>query len=205
MSRSAAMAFGSAWGAEGILRMALYVLMAAFCVCARGEFSAAPRPRARCGRSLPRGSRSRLRSTGGNRATGRRRVPATTATPTLSSRYITTSPSFGQQLAFGRGPADEAGAVDVEVEGAVRRAATQAGNRIDPRQRGVAPLLVDRHALGDEALVAVQRGGGRGLADRAAVAGGLRQQRVQRLHQVARARRPSRCASRSSRRSWTRR
>ena len=91
-----------------------------------------------------------------------------------------------EHLAAGGGLADQAAAVHVQVEGAFGAAARQAGDGVDLRQRAVAPLLVDGHALGDEGLVAVERRRRRGLAHRAAVAGGLREHGVQRLHEVAR-------------------
>ena len=163
------------------------------------------RQRARCVDSLPSASRCRSRSTAGSRATARRRCPATTATPTLSSRYMNHVAIVVEPLAVGRRLADQAAAIDVEVEGAVRRRQLRPGIALMQRQRRVAPLLVDRNAFGDEALVAVQRGRGRGLADRAAVAGRLRQQRVERLRPGRAGRRPSRCASRSWHRSWRRR
>src|SRR6185369_11198349 len=164
MSRSAAMTFGSAWAADGTLRRALYVLMEASCVDADGRYSVQRRDRtgdaaAAFFQNVERGC---------DRQPEVRRQPVGGAGNDRDANaleqvhhHVTV---FGQHFAFRRGPADQARTIDVEIEGAVRRAATQPGNRIDPRQCGITALLVDAHAFGDEALVAVQSGGGRGLA-----------------------------------------
>ena len=76
-------------------------------------------------------------------------------------------------LAGGGPPPDQAGAIHVEIERPLGHGARQAGDGVDALGHAVAALLVDGDTLGDEGLVAVEGGGGGGLADGAAIAGGL--------------------------------
>lgn len=85
-------------------------------------------------------------------------------------------------------PAEQPAAAHEHVEAAARRGAGQAGDVGQQLHRLVPPGLVDGDAVADEALVAGERGGRGGLADRRGAGRDLRLQLVDGADQLRRAR-----------------